>query len=369
MVKKPLFQNLLAIDMYKCRICGKDTILFKSHIKKHTIGFGEYFTIYPEEKEIFNKFEESQKLIRKQNSPNSIEHYLKKGLSMEEAENKLAIYRTSLHHIAHTLKKSNIKYYIAQGYSKEESKTLVEEYLKQVRETEISNVIYNSTDKISREDAINEIKNKKIASSPRCKIYWMNKGFSEEEAKLKISEYQKSVSPRSELYWINRGYAQEIAKIKVSEFQNFSSITYIMYKHKCNEEEAQIIQKEIKDKELVTKKNTGIAVDISQQSDFANYRKLVDKETEKNYKIYKNFINPNGYNRGKNAFHLDHIYSVLHGYLNNVDYKIIASPYNLRMVLYSANLSKNSKSDISLEMLLEEIKNNKYNYDYEYNKQ
>jgi deoxyribodipyrimidine photolyase len=355
--------------MYKCRICGKDTILFKSHIKKHTIGFGEYFTIYPEEKEIFNKFEESQKLIRKQNSPNSIEHYLKKGLSMEEAENKLAIYRTSLHHIAHTLKKSNIKYYIAQGYSKEESKTLVEEYLKQVRETEISNVIYNSTDKISREDAINEIKNKKIASSPRCKIYWMNKGFSEEEAKLKISEYQKSVSPRSELYWINRGYAQEIAKIKVSEFQNFSSITYIMYKHKCNEEEAQIIQKEIKDKELVTKKNKGIAVDISQQSDFANYRKLVDKETEKNYKIYKNFINPNGYNRGKNAFHLDHIYSVLHGYLNNVDYKIIASPYNLRMVLYSANLSKNSKSDISLEMLLEEIKNNKYNYDYEYNKQ
>ncbi len=369
MVKKPLFQNLLAIDMYKCRICGKDTILFKSHIKKHTIGFGEYFTIYQEEKEIFNKFEDSQKLIRKQNSPNSIEHYLKKGLSMEEAEKQLAIYRTSLHHIAHTLKKSNIKYYIAQGYSKEESKTLVEEYLKQVRETEISNVIYNSTDKISREDAINEIKNKKIASSPRCKIYWMNKGFSEEEAKLKISEYQKSVSPRSELYWINRGYAQEIAKIKVSEFQNFSSITYIMYKHKCNEEEAQIIQKEIKDKELVTKKNKGIAVDISQQSDFANYRKLVDKETEKNYKIYKNFINPNGYNRGKNAFHLDHIYSVLHGYLNNVDYKIIASPYNLRMVLYSANLSKNSKSDISLEMLLEEIKNNKYNYDYEYNKQ
>ncbi len=367
MVKKPLFQNLLAIDMYKCRICGKDTILFKSHIKKHTIGFGEYFTIYPQEKGIFNKFEESQKLIRKQNSPNSIEHYLKKGLSMEEAENKLAIYRTSLHHIAHTLKKSNIKYYIAQGYSKEESKTLVENYLKQVRETEISNVIYNSTDKISREDAINEIKNKKIASSPRCKIYWMNKGFSEEEAKLKISEYQKSVSPRSELYWINRGYAQEIAKIKVSEFQNFSSITYIMYKHKCNEEEAQIIQKEIKDKELVTKKNKGIAVDILQQSDFANYRKFVDKETEKNYKIYKNFINPNGYNRGTNAFHLDHIYSVLHGYLNDVDYKIIASPYNLRMVLYSANLSKNSKSDISLEMLLEEIKNNKY--DYEYNKQ
>lgn len=350
--------------MYKCRICGKESILFKSHIKKHTIGFGEYFAIYPEEKEIFNKFEESQKLTRKQNSPNSIEHYLKKGLSIEEAEEKLATYRKSLYHIAHTVKKSNIKYYTSQGYSKEDAKIEVTKYLLQVRETEISNVIYNSTNDISREDAINEIKNKKIASSPRCKIYWVNKGFSEEEAKLKISEYQKSVSPRSELYWINRGYAQEIAKIKVSEFQNFSSITYIMFKHKCNEEEAQIIQKEIKDKELVTKKNKGMAVDISQQSDFANYRKLVDKETEKNYKIFKNFINPHGYNRGTNAFHLDHIYSVLHGYLNNVDYKIIASPYNLRMVLYSANLSKNSKSDITLEMLLEDIKNNKYEYEY-----
>jgi hypothetical protein len=55
---------------------------------------------------------------------------------------------------------------------------------------------------------------------------------------------------------------------------------------------------------------------------------------------------------------------VLHGFLNNVDISIISSPENLRLVLSNMNLTKNSKSDISLEDLKEKInKNNNSNYE------
>jgi hypothetical protein len=349
--------------MYTCLKCNKQTKLFKQHLKRHhTIGLNSYFDIYPNEITVFKSFEESIKLHRQQSSPNSIEFYLKKGFNQIDAETELRKYRERLPSIGMQQKKSDISYWINKGCSKEEAIIKMKEYFENTNEQRILNKMFKEN--ISREEAIERTKNSNINSSPRRKEYWLNKGFNEEEAIIKISEFQSSNSPRSEIYWINKGYAQEIAKIKVSEFQDFSSLTYITFKYKCSEEDAFIIQNEIKQRELHTKQERGLLVDFSIHDDFENYRKAVNKETEKNYRKFKNIINPFGYNRGRDAFHLDHIYSVLHGFLNNVDISIISSPENLRLVLSNMNLTKNSKSDISLEDLKEKInKNNNSNYE------
>lgn len=57
----------------------------------------------------------------------------------------------------------------------------------------------------------------------------------------------------------------------------------------------------------------------------------------------------------KNGWHLDHIYSVSEGFKNNIPIHIIANINNLRMIPARENQSKNSRSDISLQNLLDKM--------------
>ena len=70
-------------------------------------------------------------------------------------------------------------------------------------------------------------------------------------------------------------------------------------------------------------------------------------------------------NRGNNlnGVSRDHMYSVKEGFLNKVDPKILAHPANCRLIRHNDNVSKGSKSTITLEQLLERIRiwNKKYN--------
>ena len=69
-------------------------------------------------------------------------------------------------------------------------------------------------------------------------------------------------------------------------------------------------------------------------------------------------------NRGNNlnGVSRDHIYSRDKGFENLVDPYIISHPANCRLLRHNDNMSKNSKCDIELEMLIEKIKewNQKY---------
>ena len=51
------------------------------------------------------------------------------------------------------------------------------------------------------------------------------------------------------------------------------------------------------------------------------------------------------------------MYSVKDGFLNKVDPKILAHPANCRLIRQGENASKKNKSCITLEELLERIKN------------
>lgn len=69
-------------------------------------------------------------------------------------------------------------------------------------------------------------------------------------------------------------------------------------------------------------------------------------------------------NRGNNLYGVsrDHIYSVLDGYKNNIDPSIISHPANCRLMLHSKNISKYSKSDITIDDLMRRI--NEWNEKY-----
>lgn len=64
-------------------------------------------------------------------------------------------------------------------------------------------------------------------------------------------------------------------------------------------------------------------------------------------------------NKGNNlgGVSRDHIMSVNEGFRNRVDPKIISHPANCRLMIHSKNISKNKKSDITIEELLIKIEN------------
>jgi len=83
---------------------------------------------------------------------------------------------------------------------------------------------------------------------------------------------------------------------------------------------------------------------------YNTYRVAIDNLTNRNYKKYKSYINPKNLKRGK-CHHLDHIYSVIDGFENNISIDIISNPNNLRIIPSKENLSKNGNSYISRMLL------------------
>lgn len=94
-------------------------------------------------------------------------------------------------------------------------------------------------------------------------------------------------------------------------------------------------------------------------SDYQIYRKKVKRLTEVTYKVYKSIINPNNLERvtnGKNGFQLDHKYSIIEGFLNNVEPEVISHHCNLQMMEWGSNRTKSKRCDIDLEQLRNKIK-------------
>jgi hypothetical protein len=69
-------------------------------------------------------------------------------------------------------------------------------------------------------------------------------------------------------------------------------------------------------------------------------------------------------NRGDNldGVSRDHMYSIMEGFRNNIDAKLISHPANCKLMIHNKNVSKNDKCSITLKELNERIKewNEKY---------
>lgn len=68
------------------------------------------------------------------------------------------------------------------------------------------------------------------------------------------------------------------------------------------------------------------------------------------YKAKNKGDNPNGINR-------DHLYTISDGFKNNVDPLLLAHPANCKLITHTENLKKRGNSTITLEELLERIRN------------
>ncbi len=84
---------------------------------------------------------------------------------------------------------------------------------------------------------------------------------------------------------------------------------------------------------------------------FILYKKAIHNLSNRVYRKYKQYINPNNLKRNRYFYHLDHIYSVIDGFENNIPIEIVSNPNNLRLIPAKENHIKFSKSYITKMML------------------
>jgi hypothetical protein len=82
------------------------------------------------------------------------------------------------------------------------------------------------------------------------------------------------------------------------------------------------------------------------------YTHRAHQYAETQYKRHQHIIDPEG-KRGKH-WHLDHIYSLTDGFLNDVPINVISDISNLRLISDKENYKKNKSSHKSLEALYED---------------
>lgn len=361
---------------YKCKLCGKEVQLLKNHIKNthNLFDIDDYFSQFSEnEKTEYEEFMISTKEIRKQRSPNSINFYTQKGYSEEEALIKIEEYRNkALYNREKESSPRNLEYWtIRKNLPIDEAKIMhklfqsrsKDSYLKKYgcKGEEMYNRYRLSIDNrhekcilkimeyssISREDALEIIRQNMIRISPRRKEYWLLRGFTEDESELKVSNWQKICSPRTKEYFKDKGLTEKESSKLHSLYQGHTEFI-----HKNLDKYDSIIDV-INSDEFKEKLDDESRLYF----DYISYRYKVDKMTDKNYRKYKKIINPDSLIRGSD-YHLDHIVSIYEGYITNTPVEIISSPYNLRIISSTKNKIKGKKSDMDLQELINLFKIN-----------
>ena len=87
----------------------------------------------------------------------------------------------------------------------------------------------------------------------------------------------------------------------------------------------------------------GLITNPNDRDPFLKYRSIVRDLSNKNYIKYYYDINPDNLRRGK-EYHLDHIKSIMSGFIEGIPPEDIASPKNLRVIKSIENISKGVKS-------------------------
>lgn len=92
-------------------------------------------------------------------------------------------------------------------------------------------------------------------------------------------------------------------------------------------------------------------------SDWKIYKSEVTKLTKKNYKQYKNTINPTDLPTGRagteGAYHIDHIVPIRYCYNNNIPVAIAAHPDNLQMLGWRDNIGSRDKLKTHIPKIFE----------------
>ena len=93
--------------------------------------------------------------------------------------------------------------------------------------------------------------------------------------------------------------------------------------------------------------------DCNFQFNLADYPDKFDFDLIRKYGWYK----PKNHGNNLGGVSRDHMYSIMDGYINHIDPKIMSHPANCRLIRHNENIAKGGKSCITLEELLKRIKN------------
>ena len=114
-------------------------------------------------------------------------------------------------------------------------------------------------------------------------------------------------------------------------------------------------------KQLISKSKTLYWKEYYNNKDFTigrlskeQYRHRAQQYAETQYSRFRNQIDPEGL-RSK-EYHLDHVYSISDGFVNDVPIDVISDVSNLIIISANENLSKNKSSNKTLEQLYEDHK-------------
>jgi hypothetical protein len=118
-----------------------------------------------------------------------------------------------------------------------------------------------------------------------------------------------------------------------------------------------IKNEEIQNKQLQTRKERGQIYKWSEKEieSIQLYRSAVTYYTEKTYYEYIDIINPEGLNRGIHTNHVDHIFPVIKGWLNDIDPKLMSHPKNLRLLTSVENRAKGDRTEMTVEDFIKMI--------------
>lgn len=109
-----------------------------------------------------------------------------------------------------------------------------------------------------------------------------------------------------------------------------------------------------KERRLRDRIAAGRARDPATLTEYEKYKRAVWKETNASYAKHKESLGERSRSR-----HLDHIYSILHGFRDGIDPIILGNIVNLRIIDSRLNQAKSMNSDLTKEELMKLYEGNK----------
>lgn len=147
-----------------------------------------------------------------------------------------------------------------------------------------------------------------------------------------------------------------VSKAENSRRNNTSKEDRLHHMKKMSEAGNTRLKELHKDKDWRRKKgwnisNSKTSYPLDRRTEWELYENTVDRITRESWIYHNDKINPHGLVRGTD-YELDHKYSKIQGFLNNVSPEIIGHYLNLELIPRYANRSKRVKCSITLEELI-----------------
>ena len=229
----------------------------------------------------------------------------------------------------------------------------------------------------------------KICCSLKCRKILANKNSTNTQLKKNI---YKKTSEKNKIIYSNKTSEEKsliVAKRKLSMsickngFTGFEQVSNAL-KNKTKKERKSIYKKQQKTRfsksqyeiDIINKKTSetlknksinekkriytqqkktcvkrGLWKDTSDKTNLELYYEKVKYFTNRSYYISYKIINPNNFKRERFGYHLDHKFSKLEGYRQNIPPYIIGSPANLELLWWKKNNAKRTKCSITKEEL------------------